>query len=89
MTKLVKKKQNKQDNDKISSNTLKQMTFNEVNNTLLHQQAEELRIKSLIDIYSLARKELQSLNDGGQVNTAKILLLNSMASIFKTHSRKK
>jgi hypothetical protein len=86
MTKLVKKKQ---DNQKISSNTLKQMTFNEVNNTLLHQQAEELRIKSLIDIYSLARKELQSLNDGGQVNTAKILLLNSMASIFKTHSRKK
>lgn len=86
MTKLVKKKQ---DNQKISSNTLKQMTFNEVNNTLLHQQAEELRIKSLIDIYSLARKELQILNDGGQVNTAKILLLNSMASIFKTHSRKK
>lgn len=86
MTKLVKKKQ---DNQKISSNTLKQMTFNEVNNTLLHQQAEELRIKSLIDIYSLARKELQALNDGGQVNTAKILLLNSMASIFKTHSRKK
>lgn len=86
MTKLVKKKQ---DNQKISSNTLKQMTFNEVNNTLLHQQAEELRIKSLIDIYSLARKELQSLNDGGQVNTAKILLLNSMASIFKNHSRKK
>ena len=86
MTKLVKKKQ---DNQKISSNTLKQMTFNEVNNTLLHQQAEELRIKSLIDIYSLARKELQALNDVGQVNTAKILLLNSMASIFKTHSRKK
>ena len=86
MTKLVKKKQ---DNQKISSNTLKQMTVNEVNNTLLHQQAEELRIKSLIDIYSLARKELQSLNDGVQVNTAKILLLNSMASIFKTHSRKK
>ncbi len=86
MTKLVKKKQ---DNQKISSNTLKQMTFNEVNNTLLHQQAEELRIKSLIDIYSLVRKELQSLNDGGQVNTGKILLLNTMASIFKTHSRKK
>ena len=87
MTKLVKKKQ---DNQKISSNTLKQMTFNEVNNTLLHQQAEELRIKSLIDIYSLARKELQALNDDdGHVNTAKILLLNSMASIFKTHSRKK
>ncbi len=86
MTKLVKKKQ---DNQKISSNTLKQMTLNEVNNTLLHQQAEELRIKSLIDIYSLTRKELQSLNDGGQVNIAKILLLNNMASIFKTHSRKK
>lgn len=86
MTKLVKKKQ---DNQKISSNTLKQMTFNEVNNTLLHQQAEELRIKSLIDIYSLARKELQSLNDGGYVDIAKILLLNNMASIFKTHSRKK
>jgi hypothetical protein len=86
MTKLVKKKQ---DNQKISSNTLKQMTFNEVNNTLLHQQAEELRIKSLIDIYSLTRKELQSLNDGGYVDIAKILLLNNMASIFKTHSRKK
>ena len=86
MTKLVKKKQ---DNQKISSNTLKQMTFNEVNNTLLHQQAEELRIKSLIDIYSLTRKELQSLNDGGHVDTHKILLLNAMASIFKTHSRKK
>lgn len=86
MTKLVKKKQ---DNQKISSNTLKQMTFNEVNNTLLHQQAEELRIKSLIDIYSLTRKELQSLNDGGYVDIAKILLLNNMASIFKTNSRKK
>lgn len=86
MTKLVKKKQ---DNQKISSNTLKQMTFNEVNNTLLHQQAEELRIKSLIDIYSLARKELQSLNDGGQVNTAKILLLNSMASIFKSNTNRR
>ena len=47
MTKLVKKKQ---DNQKISSNTLKEMTVNEVNNTLLHQQAEQLRIKSLIDI---------------------------------------
>lgn len=86
MTKLVKKKQ---DNQKISSNTLKQMTFNEVNNTLLHQQAEELRIKSLIDIYSLARKELQALNEDEKVNTTKILLLNTMASIFKTNARKK
>lgn len=86
MTKLVKKKQ---DNDKISSNTLRQMTINEVNNTLLAQQAEEIRIKSLIDIYSLARKELQALNDEGQVNTAKILLLNSMASIFKSNTHRR
>ncbi len=89
MTKLVKKKQDKQDNDKISSNTLRQMTFNEVNNTLLAQQAEEIRIKSLIDIYTLARKELQALNDEGQVNTAKILLLNSMASIFKSNTNRR
>lgn len=89
MTKLVKKKQEKQDNDKISSNTLRQMTFNEVNNTLLAQQAEEIRIKSLIDIYSLARKELQALNDGGEVNTAKILLLNTMASIFKSNTNRR
>jgi len=89
MTKLVKKKQEKQDNDKISSNTLRQMTFNEVNNTLLAQQAEELRLKNLISIYTLAKKELQALNDGGQVNTTKILLLNSMASIFRGNTNRR